>query len=78
MGIFDEIAAEATRPVKPCIVGRWLLTLDTGDAADVERALANLSIPTAHILRVIARHGYTGSDNPIYIHRTGRCGCVAR
>lgn len=78
MGIFDEIAAESIRPAKPCVVGRWLSGLEAGDIADVERALADPSIPTAHIMRVIARHGYTGSDNPIYIHRVGRCSCGSR
>jgi len=77
MGLLDEIRNEAPK-AKPCKVARHLTAMDKKDAADIETALADPTIPTTHIASVLTRHGWVVGQMAVKKHRDGECCCVAR
>ncbi len=77
MGLLDEIRSVAAEPT-PCKVGRHLLAMDKKDAADIQAALDDPSIPSAHISAVLTRHGWPVGDSVMSKHRRKECCCVTR
>jgi hypothetical protein len=77
MGLLEEIR-NASTPQKPCKVARHLLAMSKDDAKDLQSALDDVKIPTAHIETVLTRHGFPVGHSSLDKHRKGLCCCVAR
>lgn len=72
--IADEL--EAPRPVRPCIVGAFIDTLEPADRAVVKSALARPRT-AANVWRVLTRRGMSASASQVRIHVRRDCNCMA-
>lgn len=77
MGLLDEIKNEVPK-AKPCKVARHLAAMEKKDAADIQTALDDPTIPTVHISNVLTRHGWTVGPMAVKKHRDAECCCVTR
>lgn len=75
MGLLDEIR-NVNSETKPCKVARHLLAMDKKDAADIQAALDDPTIPNAHIATVMTRHGWSVGESAMAKHRRKECCCV--
>jgi hypothetical protein len=67
--------AKAARKGPPCTVGLLLSFMTGDDRAALEAALADESIESRTIWRVLVEEGHEISDTPIARHRRGMCLC---
>lgn len=77
MSFAADLAAELKPAAKPCLVGQWVSRLDNSDQEAFNDGLADLSIDSEMLMRVMKKHGYTGSVHVVRKHRNEGCTCVA-
>ena len=75
MTLLDDIKAETTGAGPRCTVALLLAGLTDDDRADLTAALANPSIPSSAIHRVLHKRGYAIADTTLHRHRRGTCRC---
>ena len=77
MSLLDDIKNEARHTGMQCAVRKALAALDKRDAADLRKALADLSIPASQIARALVKRGVVELKNGDMItrHRRGDCRC---
>lgn len=76
MGLLDEITQAQAVPVKRCKTQRLIDDLPKDDANDLKAALANPTLQTEAIVRVLLAHGHSVSTSQLATHRRGECCCV--
>ena len=77
-GILDDIKTENVRARITCPIGVALATLEGADRDGLVAALADATITSAAIARVLTKRGYaTAKDGKgVASHRSGRCSCA--
>lgn len=74
--LLDEFRKESTNcPGTKCSVGALLRSLPPELADDVRTALADASITSTAISRVLTNRGFQIAHSPIVRHRRGECRC---
>lgn len=73
--IAAQLLAATTPAPEPCLVGRFIATLDDEDRATITAMLARPR--TGKIIhRVLTANGLTASASAVRIHRRGDCNCT--
>jgi hypothetical protein len=75
LSLFDDIRSEVHSPGTACGVAATLALLPPADAADLEKAVDNKSIPATAIHRALRKRGIQISDQSIGRHRRQGCQC---
>jgi hypothetical protein len=75
LSLFDDIRSEVHGPGIQCGVAATLAILPPEDAADLEKAVGNKSIPATAIHRALRKRGIQVSDQSIGRHRRQGCQC---
>ena len=76
-GLAADIAArQAYDPRKGCAVGKALVNMDEGDAADLLDALNDPVVRGETIAHVLTERGYRMKGLTVQNHRKEICGCT--
>lgn len=78
MGLLDEIKQAQPQIGGRCSVPVLLDSLPKDDRADVETALADATIPSTVIAKVLGNHGHRIGASSLQRHRRGVCLCGNR
>lgn len=74
MGSFaEEVAANLARPGPRCAFA--LLTLDQEDRADLDRLVADATVPASAISRALIARGHGIKQQTVTRHRQRECSC---
>lgn len=74
--LLDDLAAPApTRKGPTCTVGRLLTTLSPIERDRLQAALDDPDWTSAHLTRVLGKHGTRMAPQTIQRHRRGECLC---
>lgn len=73
--LIDELRAAAVPRRMACRFAAIYEALSDADAADLRAALADETIPTSAIARVLAGRGHEVSGHTVGRHRRGECRC---
>lgn len=73
MGLREEIAAEMRGPGGHCSVGIYLAKQP--DRAEWEELFADPEITSSALYRLMMKHGWDSSDQPVQRHKRGVCRC---
>jgi hypothetical protein len=74
----DALAQTAPKKGPSCSVGKLIATLDKKAVADVQAALANTEIQSAHLARALGLLTESGKEldsGAVRRHRSGGCNC---
>ena len=75
MNFTEALTQTAPRKGPSCSVGKYLTTLTAKERAEVEAALANTELQSAHLTRALSAMSGGGKFDPQSVTRHRRSGC---